>query len=128
MANLTQIDVKEPRISAVETTLAEALVVRAPSIFPRLETQGEVRDVLMKLVSFAQIRLLAMPLRRDLRDMAGSSLRDLGACIRGDDRDHTTAMAALRVIKTVFAYAGEDDLAAAINTGVRTLCQRIKVN
>ncbi len=123
-----QILTTDARLIAAEATLADALIARAPSIFPRLTDPDEIRNVLMRLVSFAQIKLLQMPVRRDLRDLAGEALRDIGCCVRGDNRDHTTGMAALQVIQAVFAHAGENDLADALTCGVRTLCQRMKVN
>lgn len=118
----------DARLIAAEATLADALIARAPSIFPRLTNPDEIRNVLMKLISFAQIKLLQMPVRRDMQALAGEALRDIGCCARGDNRDHTAGMAALQVVQTVFAYAGEDDLANALTCGVRTLCQRIKVH
>ena len=128
MSDLTQMYISEPRLSSADDTLAEALIVRAPSIFPRLETRDEISNVLMKLISFAQIRLLALPVRRDLQDLAAQSLRDLGNCINGNERDHAVGMAALRVVQTVFSYGNQEDLAGAIAIGFKTFCQRIKVN
>ncbi len=111
-----------------ETTLAESLIARAPFIFPRLTTPEEIRDVVMRLLSFAQIRLLQLPVRSDLRELAGQALRDIGCCVRGEDRDHTAGMTALRLVEAIFNHGGEADLADALSCGVRTLCQRMKAN
>jgi len=124
----TQILPTDAHLVAAEATLAEALIARAPFIFPRLSSPDEIREVVMRLLSFAQIKLLELPVRREVREMTGEALRDIGCCVRGEDRDHTAGMAALRLVESVLAHAGEADLADAISCGVRTLCHRMKVN
>lgn len=117
-----------PLVEGGDAALAEALVARACSIFPRLGQLEEVRNVLMKLVSLAQIKVLALPLRAEVQEMALTCLRDLGQCVYGEERDHTAALSALRSIQLVLSHAGEDELAESLGCGLRTLCQRIKAD